>query len=331
MAVNLIQEFLFQRIKELLPSNDCLADVISDSLYISQDSAYRRIRGETPLVLEEAKILCDKFQISLDQLLHSQPDTIVFKSITVSGENGSFVQFLSGLLDQMKVLARAKDKQIIYLSKELIIFHHFCFKPLFAFQYLFWMKTVLGNNDLKMEYSVDLLTPELMEVCTELMEMYNQIPSIEIINSESINSTIAQIEYYRDAGVFRNDDDVQEVYNSLEEMVRHLRKEAEAGCKFIPGENPSFKKKNYQLYFNRVGLADNTILSLEDGRRVVYLNYEALNLMVTTDENFCNKTEDKLHTIIRQSTLLSDFNEKQRNIFFNTLLRKIPKRQKQNI
>jgi hypothetical protein len=329
MADKQIQEYLFQRVKEKLPPDTCLADVISDCLYISQDSAYRRIRGETPLILEEAKILCDKFHISLDHLLQAQPNTVVFHSMEVQGREDSFLQFLSTLYDTLKELAKAKDKQIIYLSKELILFHHFYFRPLFAFEYLFWMKTVLGNSEMNMQYSLDLLTPELERVCRGIMDLYNEIPSVEILNTESINSTISQVEYYRDAGAFRSEEDVQEVYDALAQLIQHHREEAESGCKFHRGEKASFKKKNYQLFYNRVGLADNTILTIEDGKRTVYLNYEALNYMVTTDEGFCNKTEDKLHTIIRQSTLLSDFNEKQRNIFFNTLLRKIPQRIKQ--
>ena len=52
-----IQEYLFQRIREKLPAEVSLADAVSELLYISNDSAYRRIRGETPLVLEDKATL----------------------------------------------------------------------------------------------------------------------------------------------------------------------------------------------------------------------------------------------------------------------------------
>ena len=54
MATITAQDFLFQRIKEMLPQDVSLVDAVSDLLHVSGDSAYRRIRGETPLVLEEA-------------------------------------------------------------------------------------------------------------------------------------------------------------------------------------------------------------------------------------------------------------------------------------
>ena len=51
------QEFLFQRIRELLPVHASLVDTVASILHVSNDSAYRRIRGETPLVLDEAREL----------------------------------------------------------------------------------------------------------------------------------------------------------------------------------------------------------------------------------------------------------------------------------
>jgi hypothetical protein len=141
-----------------------------------------------------------------------------------------------------------------------------------------------------------------------------------------VNSTISQIEYYREAGYFASDTDVQTIYDALQEVIEHLRQEAETGCKFYPGENPDFQKSNFQFYYNRVILGDNTIMSLLNGKKVLYLNYDVLNYMVTQDEKFCNDVYMKLQNLMRRATILSNVSEKQRNMFFNTLLKKIPNR-----
>ena len=52
MTTTTAQDFLFQRIKALLPPNQTIVDAISELLNISSDSAYRRIRGETQLVFD---------------------------------------------------------------------------------------------------------------------------------------------------------------------------------------------------------------------------------------------------------------------------------------
>ncbi len=46
MAGDSAQDFLFQRIREMIPQHVSLVDAISELLSVSSDSAYRRIRGK---------------------------------------------------------------------------------------------------------------------------------------------------------------------------------------------------------------------------------------------------------------------------------------------
>ena len=46
------QTILMERIKDALPSNMSLVDELADLLQVSNDSAYRRMRGETALSIE---------------------------------------------------------------------------------------------------------------------------------------------------------------------------------------------------------------------------------------------------------------------------------------
>ena len=52
------QLVLMQRLKEALPPNISLVDALADLLEVSNDSAYRRIRGETALSIEEIAAIC---------------------------------------------------------------------------------------------------------------------------------------------------------------------------------------------------------------------------------------------------------------------------------
>jgi hypothetical protein len=72
------QTLFFQHIKTLLPDQVSMVDEIADLLNISTDSAYRRIRGEKPITLEEIKILTARFNISIDSLLHRDTTNFVF-------------------------------------------------------------------------------------------------------------------------------------------------------------------------------------------------------------------------------------------------------------
>jgi hypothetical protein len=327
MQATRTQDFLFQRIRERLPQNASLADVVADLLFISADSAYRRIRGETPLVLDEARTLCDAFSISLDETLHAKNNSISFTFTQMDHVNYSFRHYLQGILDNLTMVASAANPHIIYLSKDIPVFYNFLFRPLFSFRYFFWMKSILQHPDyVQLQFSDELLSNETASLGREISKAYTSIRSTEIWNTESVNSTIAQIEYYREAGYFRSAEQIEKVYSSLHEMLEHVKFQADNGSKFIPGENVNIKQNNYDLFYNRVVLGDNTILAMANGQKMLFLTYDVLNYMNTRDESFCNDVHEKLQNLIRRATIISNANEKQRNIFFNILERKIPNR-----
>jgi len=107
-------------------------------------------------------------------------------------------------------------------------------------------------------------------------------------------------------------------------LANHADKFTAYGRKFLPGENPLIKKDNFQLFYNRVGLGDNTILVLHEGNKTLYLDYNVLDYLATTDEHFCNQVHRNMKAIMRTGTLISSVSEKQRNMFFNLLCGKLP-------
>ncbi|HET9824975.1 MAG TPA: hypothetical protein VFP87_06545 [Chitinophagaceae bacterium] len=327
MPSNQAQEFLFQRIRELLPPSASLTDVVSEILHVSSDSAYRRIRSETPLVLEEAQQLCKRFGLSLDQVLNIKNNSVLFENVRINNQKYSYEKYLSDLLKLVQYVNSFQKKEIIWLTKDMPLFHNFYFKPLIAFRYFFWMKAILQNPEFATR-AVDLngVSPEIEHMSREFVKGYTQIPSTEIWNTECVNSAITQIEFYRDTGLFSSAADIKAVYESLKETILHLKAQVECGTKFLPGENPQTKKPNFNFFFNRVILGDNTILVTTDNVKTAYLNYEVLNYMMTRDENFCNQCNDDLRNLMRRATVISQTSERQRNIFFGILLAKIEDR-----
>jgi hypothetical protein len=329
MTTATAQDFLFQRIKEMLPQHISMVDAVSEILHVSSDSAYRRIRGETPLVLEEAKQLCDHFHLSLDQLLSLKSGFTLFQTERIHYKSYTFENFLSGILQQLKQLNGFMKKEIIYLSKDLPFFHNFLTEPLFAFHYFFWTKSILRHPDFEnRRFTLDCMTPEIKKLGSDIIQAYNNIPSTEIWNTECVNSIIFQVEYYREAGYFSSPADIRTVYDAAEETIYHLKEQAEYGCKFLPGENPQVKRNNFKFFYNRITLGDNTIMAVTDSVKTVFLNYDVMNYMVTRDEKFCNDTYEDLQALIRRSSLISNTSEKQRNIFFNLLTGKIQERKR---
>jgi hypothetical protein len=323
------QEFLFQRIKEILPPHVSLVDVVAEILHISSDSSYRRIRGETPVVLDEAKELCNHYKLSLDHILNVKTGSTLFQSVRVNTHNYNYEVYMMELKKLVQYIGSFLHKEIIYRSKDMPVFHNFYYKPLIAFRYFFWMKTIIQHTDFaNREFELDCVSPEIEKLSRELTMEYNKVPSTEIWNTEGVNVAINQIEFYKDSGYFSSASDIKVVYEALEASLIHLKNEVEFGCKFMPEENPQSKKENFRFFFNRVMLGETTVMVVTDRVKTVFINYDALNYISTRDELFCNPYYEDLQSLMKKSTIISQTSEKQRNIFFGIMLGKISDRKR---
>ena len=73
-----IQQSFFQHIKKVLPPHLSMVDEVAELLNISNDSAYRRIRSEKPITIDEMAKLAIHFKLSLDKFLHLESDSFIF-------------------------------------------------------------------------------------------------------------------------------------------------------------------------------------------------------------------------------------------------------------
>jgi len=92
MDSNHPQQAFFNHIRFKLPPYISLAEEVADLLNVSNDSAYRRIRGDTPLGLDEIQVLCIKYQVSLDQLLQIDTNTVIFSGNNVNSTSFNFIK-----------------------------------------------------------------------------------------------------------------------------------------------------------------------------------------------------------------------------------------------
>ena len=120
------QKLLFDRLKPYLLSGKSLAESLMHWLNVSSDSAYRRIRGETPLTVNELAVLCEATGLSANELLGIGGKRQVFFELNIAqvGTN-SFENYLTAIVNQLKFLHGFPERQIIYCSKDLPIFHCF--------------------------------------------------------------------------------------------------------------------------------------------------------------------------------------------------------------
>ena len=323
MESNLQQE-LFAQIKKNLAPHLSLVDEIAEVLSISNDSAYRRIRGEKPLLFEELQKLAMHYRFSLDAILNLQSDSTVFHGNYVTNQNFDFATYLADMLRQLQHVNSFEKKDFYYEAKDIPPFHYFQFPELAAFKYFFWMKTILQYPQYaKSSFDPEALSKDILDTGKKIIETYNAIPSVELWSVEVVNITIRQIEFYKESGVFRNKENIATLYDQFLALIEHIEKQAEAGVKFLFGKSSDSSIAPFKLCYNEVMLGHNTILAITGNSKIVFLNHGILNYLITTDERFCSYTFESLQNLMRKSVLISAAGEKERSKFFNILKEKI--------
>ncbi|WP_194778123.1 helix-turn-helix domain-containing protein [Pararhodonellum marinum] len=319
------QHRFFQHLKSLLPSYKSLVDEISDLLEISTDSAYRRIRGEKVINLDEIKKISQHFRISLDQLLNLQTDAIVFHGKLNDYSDNRFGAWLEDVHKQLELVYSHKHKHIYFLMKDIPPFYHFYFKELTSFKFFFWMKSILHYENLKGQSFDSRINrfDEFNDLLRKILYLYNRIPSTEIWNEESINTTITQIDLYHKMGLMSNPEDVRLLYSQMLELVNHLEKQAETGKKFVPNKPIEPDHESYRLFVNEFIMGDNTFMAEIDNIRITYLNHSVMYFIGSTDSRFNDAMFNSLDNLMKKSTMISSVGEKDRSQFFNKLKAKI--------
>jgi hypothetical protein len=316
-----IQQLLFQQIKQNLPANLSMVHEISELLGLSYDSAYRRIRGEKELSLDELAKLCTRFSISLDALMGMRANHVVFLNHQLDPEKFHIKQWLTVIREDIKRIHQAHEKEIIYAAKDPPIFHYFHFPEIAAFKFFFWEKTIFHFPELEgKRLRLDDIDPEIIELGNGILRSAVKIPTIEIWNEDTFRIFLRQIEYYWISGYFSRKDDVFNLIDKLDKWLRHIRKEAEYGFKFLLDDTAEGIENSFMLYENEVVLNDNSIHVKLDNASIVYLTYNVICLLITREPSFCQSVERHMRSLIKKSNLISLTGSKERNRFFNKLL-----------
>ena len=325
-----IQQLFFQHIKGNLPGHISMVDDLAEVLDISTDSAYRRIRGEKPINLEEMTKLSIHYQVSLDSFLNLQSDTFIFSGQLKNNSDAAFEDYLQNVHKYFSFFNSHKDKHMYILMKDIPPFVHFQIPELALFKYFFWMKSILHYDCMKkVKFSfIDPRYDQYRDISKKIINLYNKIPMTEIWNIESINTTLRQINFYYESESFENIQDVHLLYQKVEELINHIERQAELGVKFNIGEEPNSNSAEYRLFVNELILGDNTYVAELDGAKITFLNHSVLYFVATKDEKFNAAIFNNVQNLIGKSTMISKIGEKERVRFFNNLRKEIHRKRR---
>jgi len=307
------QQKFIERIKISMPKEFSMVNELADLLEISIDSAYRRIRGETSFTLDEIVYICEKYGISFDSFYKNSIGVVEFNYSMLESTVESFGDHVTSIKKGIEKIFNMPDKRIIYAAEDIPVFCIFKYDLLAAFKLFYWSRSVLNIPEYDgKKFDPSLLDKDLMDDAKKINELYSRIPSTEIWSDQTFSSVLKQIEYYSEAGLFKNSSMAIELCEALQNMIIDIQKQVGSCTKTAM----SGFENNLTMYYSDIEIGNNCILIDESGVKTVYMRHHTFNFMSTSHPDFCNDTEIWLNRLIQKSNLISGVAEKERYKYF---------------
>lgn len=324
---NKIQIRFIEQLKNTVPANISLADAMADLLELSTDSAYRRIRGETSLSIDETLKLCNHFKIPFDSLQAQQNTNVSFVYDSFGKDNSDLDPYLNNMLQSLQYIVASKEKHVYFAAEDVPIFHHFEFENLSSFKFFYWKKSILNDVTLEgVKYEKKRISKDTLKIARKIIDLYVQVPSTEVWTEDTIVSTLKQVLFYWEAGLFMNKKDAVLICDEMHEMMNHLQKQAEFSTKFnYDKKQPANHSNNFNLFSSEVMIGNNTVLAEADNFRLTILSFNTIKTLNTTNAVFYDLNDRWMKNLIRKSIPISGVSEKQRYQFFKKVHETIDK------
>ncbi|GIV28458.1 MAG: hypothetical protein KatS3mg027_2272 [Bacteroidia bacterium] len=312
------QKLFLEKVKQVLPPYLNLSGLLMEVLNISSDAAYRRIRCETEMSIDEVIRICEYLNLSLDGLLILGSEMATFKYISITNNTEKFDVYLKNILNNLDYLIPQNDVMLYYAAEEIPIFETLFNEHLVSFKMYYWMRNILSIQELQHhKFDFEIIPEHLMKIGNNIYKKYKQIPSTEIWTNETILTFIKQIEFCLETGLFKRKEDALKIIDAHFEMIDELRRMAEMSFK------PNLPNIPFHLYRCDVMIGTNCIVVEKNQKPILsFISFNTLNSLSTSNEIFCREANLWVKNLIKKSTLLSGTSEKERFKFFNEMIKK---------
>jgi hypothetical protein len=313
-----IQKAFLARVKSVVPSNVSFVDELAELLNTSNDSAYRRLRAETLLSIDEIAMICAHFKVPFETETQTNSSNVNFNYFKLDGKEDNFKHWLVTMCDNVKRISETPESSILYAADDIPIWHHFFDDELTAFKIFYWLKNIVNVEVYNgKKYHASLVDVNLVNAAKGLLKYYNHCQSTEIWSEDTINSSIKQIEYFWESGYFETKEQALKICDCLTACIKNLESKAESESKEGNGI------KNFRLFQSEIMIGNNSIIVDLNGNKLAFLSNNTFNMMSTTTPDFVEENERWVNNLLRKSIQISAVSEKQRNRFFKGMYDKL--------
>ena len=265
----MIQSHLLDSIRSIIGNKVSLNDVVAEVLDISYDAAHRRTSGKSKLSFDEAFLLANRYNLSIDALAATTSQRIVAveKTQTISNVKDLEDYFKNSIISLNGLLQSGGE--MMYSAKDVPVFYLFQGDILTRFKLYVWLK-LLDKSFAKMSFSEFHPSLSLLEAAKELGRVYANVPKTEIWDVTTINSVLKQIHFYFEAGLLSSEDAVA-LCNTLKGLISRL-------LSLIKDSTSDIK-----IYYNELLLMTNKVLIKTPKTMALYVPFTMMTYFLCAD------------------------------------------------
>ncbi len=292
-----------------------LVEIMIEKLALSNDTAYRRISGKSHITLNEGISLASHFGISLDQIHSSGSGNAVLNKIHDIYNIDDLEKYFDFSIMSLQKIKGAADVEFIYAAKDIPLFYFMTFENLCRFKIYTWLKLMDADFFSKRISFEDFeIPPKVKEKAKLLPEVYNNVSSTEIWSEVTIYALLEQVIYFHQLDLILTENALA-ICNEIIEMLKQIEEDT-------INEKKGNKEAAFKLYQNDLLIMNNSVFIKSKDQKVLFMPYNILSYYYTQDKRVCDNYEKSIKLILKNSELLSA-NNKERNIFFNKMYKKV--------
>lgn len=287
-------------------------DYLMETLDISRESVYRRIRGDISFTLEEIAKLSVDLGFSVDELIIADMHSRVFFDLHVTNEQDPseifltmFQQYFFCVFNTLQVKNIESTMILNHIPSEFVIF----FDHLFKFSYYRWMHQ---NQEASLKYFyADVALPDkLLRFKQSAIENMKKIQMNTIIFDPNIFYNLNQeILYYHKRRLI-NEEEFSQLKDDLFKLIDLSENVAQTGyCKVID--------TRYNLYLSSLNIESSSRYVRCDERSRSQFFVSSLEPLSVTNPTLCAIHKKWLDSMRKYATLITQSNEILQVRYFN--------------
>ena len=291
-----------------IPKNYKQVNYLVNTLKISRESAYRRIRGAIPFTVEELVTLAINLDFSIDTIYDNEKHNHSFHDLSQIQNNTDdfFVLMLKKFNELIENMRVAKKREAIMAFNTFPPLLYINYPALFKFMYYKWLNQ--NNDSCQSRLFSETVLPEEAILFQKKMKG-NIIPCEKVVIILDVNvflNLIKEIQYYYNRKLLTNDEIIllrEDILRLIEEFERIV-------------QSGTYESANIQIYLSSLCINFNSIYYSYDENVEPLFWIFTINPVIIKNAKIISMQLKWINMLKRQSALITQSNEIMQAEFF---------------